>query len=1339
MMTNRNARRAVLNNNQLLFFVCTLGLIVLGACTPNNPPQNNNDNESTGGVEARVVSFVSNFAVSELEFPPPSVLYTVEKVPANTTTTVTGRIVQVADNSPGAQPIADPVEIATNLPTGTNRSFSLCLKPTDDPNGVCSLENIGVGFYRVQIVVSPQGFNQTISESTGVVQIQGPPDPVFIQPVGINFVTEAIQGETVLISFDVGDPEGDVQWRLFYLTEDDSLTDPADRIGTQLATGTGNVGTYSLATSILSLGDYQIGISATDSGSSIAATVASGRPDLIVTIPADDADQTPIVRVVAETEPVPPTIAITSPGAAGANLFRDQEFTIQFTATAGEPGANPVIELVVDSDTNFSNGFVQSIASSLPITVSSYPLPTDLPEGEYYIGAQIDDRINPPVTAYSAGTINIVREVTLEVTSPDTNLPLAPSSTTVTNSIDVEWSTNLPPGAGTVDVFARAVSAAGQPFGAEIPVLAPTSPATMSAEFSSQTSGLFEISVRLRLTDGTVEALETAPQYVRVSSLPAIVWVGSFADEDSGVDGAIFQGVNFEDNAGTSFTNVGDINGDGFDDFVINARYGKPFFTNPTGIGPGEAYLIYGSTTKFAGEYSLNSVGTSLLRGVTFTGIRTPQSSNETDGMSTVTALPDLDNDGRSELMFSFPKTDSRGHNVNYRQDGASVPEENLCTLEKSNQFLRGGVVIVSSQNTVIQDPDADEPTILLDLVGQDFLETLVLPEPLAGVGGRTQTFDVADVRGVDDEGMCAGECEEPTTDEMLDSVFNMDFGFNPALSDDFIAAYGMNSDILGCASQLGDWGFPCGSRFCGVSGRFIATPATPLLSEGAGLSGFYPTTVPSQADPNVRIENFALEPFGARIIGIGMDDGFGTSVAIVPSSTGAGEAIVSAPNRTARGILFGVDEDNPEQGGEVDGLESGAGVPGERASSGVAYLFSLRNLWEADMFGRIPPKPHQYMIGQPSHFDNLVERIPNIDAIRIAGQSQEKINNILGIEDFNGDGRNDFAIGSPTANSNAGRVYVAYRRQASIEGDYVLEKLAESPTDPDRLDGVLIISDTVTQLGASLASGIDFNGDGQSDLIIGAPGASNGVGEVIVVFGDGDLVSSIGGVSVTTLLNTRNAAGQPRAARITGLAADASGNFGFNLANAGDINGDGSDDLIVAAPNASPRFDSTPTNSTDSLSDLGIDSNFNGIKDDVSGPLGLPDGVVDSNDNLLNAGLVYVIYGSNRLDQIPATNLTINIDQLGTNRLRGFMIAGRRAGYRLGGGDAGDTMNGGINAKQNRGRSFGISSAGDVDNDGRVDLLLGSILADPRIDAATGVGVQNGGEAYLLYGSAIP
>ena len=45
------------------------------------------------------------------------------------------------------------------------------------------------------------------------------------------------------------------------------------------------------------------------------------------------------------------------------------------------------------------------------------------------------------------------------------------------------------------------------------------------------------------------------------------------------------------------------------------------------------------------------------------------------------------------------------------------------------------------------------------------------------------------------------------------------------------------------------------------------------------------------------------------------------------------------------------------------------------------------------------------------------------------------------------------------------------------------------------------------------------------------------------------------------------------------------------------------------------------------------------------------------------------------------------------------------------------------------------LSTAGDVDGDGLADILIGAVLATPRIDPQTGEGTTHGGETYLLYG----
>jgi len=74
-----------------------------------------------------------------------------------------------------------------------------------------------------------------------------------------------------------------------------------------------------------------------------------------------------------------------------------------------------------------------------------------------------------------------------------------------------------------------------------------------------------------------------------------------------------------------------------------------------------------------------------------------------------------------------------------------------------------------------------------------------------------------------------------------------------------------------------------------------------------------------------------------------------------------------------------------------------------------------------------------------------------------------------------------------------------------------------------------------------------DINGDGYPDVAVGAQGALNFTGKVYLYLGNGLGIAATPNVSLT--------------------GPDA-GQFGFSLAGAGDVNGDGFCDLLVGASN---------------------------------------------------------------------------------------------------------------------------------------------------------------------------
>jgi Ca2+-binding RTX toxin-like protein len=284
-----------------------------------------------------------------------------------------------------------------------------------------------------------------------------------------------------------------------------------------------------------------------------------------------------------------------------------------------------------------------------------------------------------------------------------------------------------------------------------------------------------------------------------------------------------------------------------------------------------------------------------------------------------------------------------------------------------------------------------------------------------------------------------------------------------------------------------------------------------------------------SASGANINLANFNASQ-GFRIIGGSQGDLAGYSVSAAGDVNGDGrtDLIIGAINTNgyltgSAYLVYGTDSGadidlanlTPSQGVRFDGeFESQTGFS-------VAAAGDVNGDGLADIIIGAPSPLSFPGQGGGSAFVvfGTVGGLANTDLANLAPGEGFRINGaavgdkagyaVSSAGDFNGDGFGDLIIGAPGAdpggNTDAGSAYVIFGK-ASGFGDIDLANL--SAADGFRIDGPSGIQGNLgfelpAELGTSVAGAGDINGDGYSDIVVGAPGFSLSEGAAYVIYGE--------------------------------------------------------------------------------------------------------------------------------------------------------------------------------------------------------------------------------------------
>ncbi len=798
---------------------------------------------------------------------------------------------------------------------------------------------------------------------------------------------------------------------------------------------------------------------------------------------------------------------------------------------------------------------------------------------------------------------------------------------------------------------------------------------------------------------------------------------------EAGTGGFVINGASQDDLSGYSVSSAGDVNGDGFDDLIVGAKYGAP-----NGDRSGASYVVFGKTDGVAVELSDVETGTG---GFVINGV----SEYDHSGFS-VSAAGDVNGDGFADLIVGARYDDPNGENsgasfvVFGKTDGTKVE---LSDVETSNGgfaingaglFHQAGFSVSSAGDlngdgfddlivgAPYDNPNGASSGASFVVFGKTDGATVELSDIETGIGG----FVINGVSAGDQLGRSVNAAGDVNGDGFDDLIVGAPFD-DPNGLESGASFVVFGGDFSGAVTEIGTMGDDTLNGSAGVdilvggtgNDTLLGAGGADVLYGGAGDDVFEVSDLTfARVDGGNGTDTLRLTGSGLALDLRALDNTSLTSIEVVDLN-GGGNSLTLSPVelfRLAEGTntlrVLGSAADAVTLTGSI--WSRGPNLIEGSTTFAVYTQGNARLEVAADVAvsGAVPIPPIELSDVQTSKGGFVINGALDDD---FSGYS------VSSAGDVNGDGFDDLIVGASRSSPNgtySGASFVVFGKTDGTKVELSSIKLGSGGF---AINGV----SAGDRAGSSVSSAGDVNSAGFDDLIVGArfddPNGDNS-GSSFVVFGKTD------GTKVELSAVEAGTGGFV----ITGVSAG--DKSGFSVSGAGDWNGDGFDDLIVGAPFDDPndgdsgasfivfgKSDGTKVelsavqagtggfviNGVTAADRAGYSVSLAG---DVNGD-GLEDVIIGASqragpgirDNV-QFGASYVVFGTT-----AGTTVELSDVEMGTG---GFMMRGASQGDRSG---------------------FSVSGAGDVNGDGFDDLIVGAHYSDPN--GATS------GASFVVFGKA--